>query len=493
MNEPSSSLMPHPASPSPDMDPESFRRFGYAVIDRVADYLERPDRYRVLPDVHPGDIIAALPPEAPADPEPFDRILEDYDRLIPHATTHWNHPGFFAWFAITGSAPGILAETLCAALNVNAMLWRSGPAATELEQVTTGWLREMIGLPGDFHGHINDTASMSTLHALAAARESLADLRIRQEGLSGRPEVPRLRVYRSAEAHSSVDKAVIALGLGLSGIRTIATDEQFRMDPAALQAAIAQDRAAGIRPMAVVATVGTTSTTSVDPVPEIARICERERVWLHVDAAYGGSAAAMPEHRELMAGCEHADSLVVNPHKWMFVPVDCSVLFVRSLDLLKRTFSLVPDYLTTAEGDGVLNLMDLGVPLGRRFRALKLWFVLRYFGRSGIAAALREHIRLARLFAEWVDADPTFERLAPVPLSVVVFRHVAPGLDGAALDRHNLGLIDAVNASGEVFLSHTRVRDRWAIRLAVGNLRTTQSHVRRAWELLKEQAILPNL
>ena len=481
------------AAPVTDMDPEAFRRFGYAVIDRVAEYLAHPERYRVFPDVHPGETLAALPTEAPEEPEPFERILEDYDRLIPHATTHWNHPGFFAWFAITGSAPGILGEILAASLNVNAMVWRSGPAATELEQVTTGWLRALLGLSESFRGHINDTASSSTLYALAAARESLMDLRIREHGMAGRTSLPALRVYRSTEAHSSVDKAVLTLGLGLSGIRAVGTDADLRMDATALQEAITEDRAAGIRPMAVVATVGTTSTTAIDPVPAIAEVCEREGVWLHVDAAYGGSAAAVPELRHLLDGCERADSLVVNPHKWLFVPVDCSVLYVQRQDLLKQAFSLVPDYLTTSEGDQALNLMDLGVSLGRRFRALKLWFVLRYFGRAGIANALREHLRLARSFAEWVDTEPSFERLAPVPLSVVVFRHRPPGVEGEALDRHNMALIDAVNASGEVFLSHTRVRGVWAIRLAIGNLRTTEAHVLRAWGLLKENAERPNL
>ncbi len=475
-----------------DMAPEEFRRFGYAVIDRVAELLAHPERVRVFPDVRPGELIAALPAGAPDEPEPFERILEDYDRLIPRATTHWNHPGFFAWFAVTGSAPGILGEILSAALNVNAMLWRSGPAATELEQVTTSWLRGLLGLPERFAGHINDTASSSTLYALAAAREAMG-LEVRARGLAGRADVPTLRVYRSEEAHSSVDKAAITLGLGLSGVRAIATDADLRMDVRALEAAIAEDRAAGARPMAVVATVGTTSTTAVDPVPEIAAICERERIWLHVDGAYGGSAAVVPEHRALLAGCERADSIVVNPHKWLFVPIDCSVLFVRDVDQLRRAFSLVPEYLTTSEGDEVLNLMDLGVSLGRRFRALKLWFVLRYFGRSGIAAAIREHIRLARLFASWVDDAPDFERLAPVPLSVVLFRRRPPGLGGPALDRYNERLLDAVNATGEVFLSHTRVRGAYAIRLAVGNLRTREEHLRRAWVLLNEAVRVADL
>lgn len=474
--------------PVTDMPPDEFRRFGHAIIDRVADYLAHPERLRVLPDVRPGDVLAALPDEPPVEGEPFDRILEDYDRLIPHATTHWNHPGFFAWFAVTGSAPGILGEVLAAALNVNAMVWRSGPAATELELATTGWLRTLLGLPATFHGHINDTASSGTLYALAAARESLSDLSIRQRGLAGRSDLPPLCIYCSEEAHSSVDKAALTLGLGLAGIRHIPTDDDFAMDVDALAAAIAEDRAAGIRPMAVIATVGTTSTTSVDPVPAIADLCRREGIWLHVDGAYGGSAAAIPEYRWLLDGCEHADSVVVNPHKWLFVPIDCSVLFVRDPDTLRRAFSLVPDYLTTSEGEDVPNLMDLGVSLGRRFRALKLWFVLRYFGRAGIADALREHIRLARRFADRVDADPAWERLAPVPLSVVCFRHRPPGLEGEALDSHNMALIDAVNATGEVFLSHTRIRGVWSVRLAVGNLRTTQTHVDRAWELLNRFA-----
>ncbi|HUH11790.1 MAG TPA: pyridoxal-dependent decarboxylase, partial [Longimicrobiales bacterium] len=358
-----------------DMDPEAFRRHAVEVADWIAGYLAHPERWRVFPDIRPGELRAALPEAPPARGEAMERILADYERLIPPATTHWNHPGFLAWFAVTGSGPGILGEMLAAALNVNAMVWRSGPAATELEEVTLGWLRQLVGLPAGFHGVINDTASSSTLYALAAARESATDLRVREEGLAGRPEVPRLRVYCSEEAHSSVDKAVLTLGLGLSGTRRLPTDEALRMDPAALEAAIAEDRAAGIRPLAVVATVGTTSTTSVDPVPAIARICRREGLWLHVDAAYGGAAALVPELRWVMEGAGEADSVVVNPHKWLFVPIDCSALYTRRPELLRAAFSLVPDYLTTDEPEAT-NLMDYGVALGRRFRALKLWFVL---------------------------------------------------------------------------------------------------------------------
>ncbi len=477
------------AAPPPralDMDPETFRRHGHAVIDWIAGYLAQPEAWRVFPAVPPGSVLAQLPDAPPDRGEDFEQIFADFERIIPGATTHWNHPGFMAYFANTGSGPGILGELLAAALNVNAMLWRTCPSATELEQATTGWTLRLLGLPPDWDGTINDTASTSTLYALAAAREYASDLKIRDFGMAGRPELPPLRVYASEEAHSSVDKAVLTLGLGRTGIRKIQTDQKMRMDAGLLHAAIREDRANGIRPIAVVATTGTTSTTAVDPVPAIADICEREHLWLHVDAAYGGSAAALPEMRWVLEGCERADSFVVNPHKWLFVPVDCSLLYTRRPDVLKRAFSLVPEYLTTPESEQVKNLMDYGIALGRRFRALKLWFVLRWFGVEGIRAVLREHLRLAQLFASWIDADAAFERLADVNLSVVNFRAHPPGLDDAAeLELLNAALLDRVNASGEVFLSHTKIRGRYALHLAIGNVRTAERHVRRAWELLR--------
>jgi len=470
-----------------EMSGAEFRAAGHAVIEWIAEYLEHPERWRVLPDTRPGDVAGALPAAAPAEGEPMADILDDFERLIPPHTTHWNHPSYFAYFSSSGSAPGILAEALTAALNTNAMLWRTGPAATELEEVTLGWLRSLLGLPPDLDGHINDTASSSTLMALAAAREAQADLRVRAKGLAGRSEVPRLRVYCSEEAHSSVDKDVVTLGLGLSGVRRLPTDGQLRLDVEALSRAVAEDRAAGVRPIAVVATVGTTSTTSADPVRQVADLCRREGLWLHVDAAYGGSAALLPELRHLFNGWELADSIVVNPHKWLFTPMDCSVLWVRRPDILKRAFSLVPEYLTTPQGDAVRNLMDYGVALGRRFRALKLWFVLRYYGSIGLQARLREHVRLAHLFASWVDADPRFERLAPTPFSTVVFRQLGDGSDAGA-DAASTRLLERLNATGEVFLSHTRVKGKYGLRLAIGNIRTTEAHVARAWELIRELA-----
>ncbi|MGH7476782.1 MAG: pyridoxal phosphate-dependent decarboxylase family protein [Longimicrobiales bacterium] len=470
-----------------DMEADELRVHAAAVVARVAEYLQRVGELPVLPPVRPGDVAAALPASAPAEPEPMASILDDFDRLIVPATTHWNHPGFFGYFAVTGSGPGILAELLAAALNVNAMLWRTGPAQTELETRTLEWLRDLIGLPPEFDGTITDTASTSTMQALAAAREYAADLALREHGLAGRSDVPVLRIYCSEEAHSSVDKAALTLGFGLKGVTRVATGADLAMDPTALRAAIDADRAHGVRPLAVVATIGTTSTTAVDPVPAIAEICAEHGLWLHVDAAYAGPAAVLPELRHILDGCERAHSIVLNPHKWLFVPIDCSALLTRRPDVLRRAFSVVPEYLRTTESDAK-NLMDYGLALGRRFRALKLWFVIRYFGASGLRARLREHIRLARLFADWIDADPQFERLAPVPFSVVVFRQRSGGLDDTASDVANERLLERVNASGEVFLSQTRVRGRVALRLAVGNLRTTESHVRRAWELLVREA-----
>lgn len=470
-----------------DMDPEAFREHGRAVVDRIADYLARPEAVDVLPDIRPGALRSQLPPHPPEDPEPFDRILDDYDRLIVPNTTHWNHPAFFAYFGITASGPGILGEALAAALNVNAMLWKSGPAQTELEEVTLDWLRQLLGLPDDFHGVINDTASSSTLYALATAREATG-LDIRARGMAGRADLAPFRVYTSMEAHSSVDKAAITLGLGAENVVRIPTDEAFRMVPGMLLRAIRQDRARGLRPLAVVATVGTTSVTAIDPVGALADICGSEGLWLHVDAAYGGSAAVVPELRHVLDGCDRADSLVVNPHKWLFVPIDCSAAYTRHPEVMRRAFSLTPDYLETGE-TGATNLMDYGVSLGRRFRALKLWFVLRYFGRRGIAEALRRHIRLAGWLQEQVDFHPHFQLLAPVPFSVVVFRFRPPGEgDESRIDAINEEILDRVNRSGETFLSHTRVRGRFAIRLAIGNLRTRREHVARAWALLQAAA-----
>lgn len=456
------------------------------AADWAADYLEGSGAYPVASRNRPGDLAAALPVVAPEIGEPLSAILDDVDRLILPGITHWNHPGFLAYFANTGSPPGVIAELLTAALNVNGMLWRTSPSATELEEVSLDWLRQMLGLADHWRGVITDTASMSSLLALAAARDAaVPDLR--QRGLAGRPDLAPLVVYASDQAHSSIDKACLMLGLGLDNLRKVPVDRDFRMVPGDLAAAIAADRAAGRRPMAVVATVGTTSSTSIDPVPAIAAIARDEGLWLHVDAAYGGAAAVDLERRAVLDGVDQADSLVVNPHKWLQVPIDCSALYLRDPERLKAAFSLIPEYLRTPEAKQVTNYMDWGVQLGRRFRALKLWMVLRAYGREGLAAVIREHCRLATLLATWVDAAPDWERLAPVPFSTVAFRHRPAALAGdeTALEAHNSHILARVNETGEVFLSHTKLGQRYALRVAIGNAGTTEETIARCWELLR--------
>jgi aromatic-L-amino-acid/L-tryptophan decarboxylase len=468
-----------------DMDSEAFRLYGHQVVDWIADYLANAGKYPVLAQTAPGDIRRALPQLAPMEPESMEAILADFEQVLIPGITHWNSPGFMAYFGITGSGPGILGEMLSGALNVNAMLWRTSPAATELEQVALDWLRQMLGLPRPLFGVINDTASSGIVYALAAAREGISGLHIRQHGMAGRADVPRLRYYASQEAHSSVDKAGIVLGIGQTGLRKIAVDSEFRMDVAELERAIQEDIAAGWRPFAVVATVGTTSTTSIDPVPQIADVCERYGLWLHVDASYGGSAAVDPEMRWVLAGCERADTLIVNPHKWLFTPIDCSVFYTRKPDVVKAAFSLVPEYLRNTEstGDEVPNLMDYGTSLGRRFRALKLWMVMRYFGQEGLAARIHEHNRLAQLVAKWVDESPDFERMAPTPFSTICLRAHQQGInDEALLEMLNERIMNRINAAGHFFLSHTKLHGQYTIRIAIGNIRTTEQYMRELWD-----------
>ena len=478
-----------------DLPVEDFKRASARAVEWIAHYFEHPEDYPVLAQVAPNDLKAALPDRPPREPEALDKILDDFEKLVVPGITHWNHPNFFAYYSITGSIPGILGELLSAALNVNGMLWQTSPAATELEEVAVDWLRPLIGLPEGFAGVIMDTASVSTLCAIAAARHALADLEIRELGMAGRGDLPLLRLYTSEQAHSSVEKAALTLGLGMRGVRKIPTDDEFRLDAAQLQAAITEDLSAGYRPFCVTATVGTTSTTSIDPVREISAVCEREGLWLHVDAAYAGAAAIVPEYRHVLDGCASATSLVINPHKWLFTPIDCSVLYTTRPDTLTGAFSLVPEYLKTQLDGDIRNYMDWGVSLGRRFRALKLWMVLRSFGSQGIAERLAEHIRLAQVFAGWIDDHPEFERMAPAPLSVVCFRARPRTLSSTAstgsetdLDRFNEALLDRLNASGQLYLSHTRLRGRYVLRFAIGNVRTTEEHVTAAWQRIREEA-----
>ncbi len=478
------------SSPEPgDLSPEEFERHATTLARWIADYLRTPERFPVLSRLTPGEFRRSLPDQAPARAESLDTILADLDRVVMPGVTHWNHPGFFAYFANTASVPGILGELAIAALNQVGILWRTSPALAELETVTTDWLRDAMGLPADWFGMLTDTASVSTLQALAAARERDPALEIRHKGMAGRAELPRLRIYCSEHAHSSVDKAAITLGLGAENVVRLPSDASYRMRVDALEAAVTVDRAAGFRPLAVVATIGTTSTTSVDPVDAIADVCEREGLWLHVDAAYAGVLAMVPEHRAHFVGVARADSFVVNAHKWLFTPMDCSILWTRHPKVLKRTFSLTPAYLETDEQDVALSQSDYSFQLGRRFRALKLWFVIRAFGTDGLIERLRHHCALARAFEGWVRAEPAWEVLAPVPMSVVCFRHHPPGMhDEAALHRHNAAILDRVNASGKVFLSHTKLGERYVLRLAIGNVRTKESHVAEAWRLCREAA-----
>lgn len=462
-----------------DMSPEEFKKWGHQFVDWIADYLSHPERLNVFSQVQPGDIRKQLPVLPPQRPESMGDVLHDLEHIIVPGLTHWNHPGFHAYFPNTGSGPGILGELVCAAFNVNGMVWRTAPAATELEEHVLGWLRELMGLPAAFKGIIHDTASTSTFHALAAARESIPERSVRDEGIGG-PNAPRLRMYASEQAHSSVDKGAMAIGIGSQGLVKIATDPEFRMNPDLLEAAIVKDLADGFRPFCVVATVGTTSTTSIDPVPAIADICAKYGLWLHVDAAYAGSAAIVPEMRYILDGCDRADSLVTNPHKWLLTPVDLSAFYCRRPEMLRRAFSLTADYLKTTEGETATNGMDYSLPLGRRFRALKLWMVMRYFGVDGLQAIIREHIRLGKLFGALVATDSRFEVVAPIPFSSVCFRLKTNDAD-------NQSLIDRVNATGKMFISHTRLNDKLTIHFAVGNLRTTEEHVRAAWQRIQEQ------
>lgn len=469
------------------MPPAEFRREAQRALEWAAAFLADPGRLPVTPAVAPGDVLRRLTTTAPPDGRPFSELLDEFEEVLVPASMQWNHPGFLGYFAITGSGPGIIGELLAATLNVNAMLWSTAPAATELELRVTDWLREMVGLPPGWLGTIQDTASTSTLAALAGARQRAVP-GVAADGLLERG-APRLRVYASAEAHNVVEKACATLGIGGAGVRRVPVSADGGLDPRLLRVALAEDRASGWTPMAVSTTAGTTSTAAFDPLGEIAGICEGEGLWMHVDAAYGGPAATLPELRPRFSGWERADSVVLNPHKWLFVPVDCSVLLLRDPEPVRHAFAALPlDILESGRPGEVVDLMDYGPALGRRFRALKLWMVLSYFGSEGIAARLRHHCELAAEFARWVEGEPGWQLLAPQSLSVAVFRHRREGDDDAATDAHNQAILDSVNDSREVFLSRTKVEGHLALRVAVGNLHTEHRHLSRAWELLKQAA-----
>jgi aromatic-L-amino-acid decarboxylase len=459
------------------MSPEEFRAQAHQVVDWMADYLRDLRDYPVLANVVPGSTVDKLPAHGPEQGEPMAAILDDFQKLIVPGITHWNHPRFFAYFSITASGPGILGDMLASVLNVQHMLWKSSPAATELEQVTLGWLRQWLGLPEEFFGVIHDTASTATMHAILAARELAAP----EARITG--EHPRLILYMSEHAHSSVDKGAIAVGIGRENLRHIAADQDFRMIPAALAAAIEQDIAAGYTPFCVVPTLGTTASTSADPLAEILAIAKKHSLWVHVDAAYGGPAALLDEHRHWFNGIAQADSIVLNPHKWLFTPVYLSILYTRRPEISRRALALeeIPAYLQVAQHERAINYSDYVVPLGRQFRALKLWFVLRYYGREGIVQILREHIRLAQLLASWIREESRFELSAPVPFSLVCFRFKGS-------DDENRALYEKINSSGKAFLSGTVLHGKFVLRWAIGNIQTTEQDIRETWELIKSLA-----
>jgi Glutamate decarboxylase and related PLP-dependent proteins len=468
-----------------DMDAAAFNHYGHHVIDWIVNYLTLVEEQPVFPQLLPGDVVRSLPRHAPEQGESMETILSDIYRLIVPNLTQWNSPGFMGYFSSTASAPCILAEMIESALNVSRMMWRTAPAATELELVVVNWFRELLGLPESMFGMLHHNSAV--LHALVAAREAIPCMHAAREGLTGRPELPRLRLYMSTEAHSSVEKAAIVLGIGLQGVRKIRTDSILRMDVNELEQAIEEDLRAGYLPFAVVATVGSTSTTSIDPVPQIAQLCERYGLWLHVDAAYAGPVAILPGKRWVLAGCEHADSFSVNPHKWLFTSLGCSLLYTRHPELLKSALSLTPDYLQyNGHGeDETLNLMDYDFALPHRFPALKLWVVIRYFGREGLIARISEHCRLAQLLAEQLDLTAEFERLAPVPLSVICFRAHPQGIDNeTSLETLNERMLARINARGHFFLSQTRVQGKYALRVALNNIHTTEQHIQSFWEEL---------
>ncbi len=451
---------------------EEFRHSAHQHADWISDYLTRVREYPVTTSHEPGDLIAALPASGPEMGEPLEQIFRDFQSTILPALTLWNHPRFFAYFSVSSTPPSILADFLAATVNVNAMLWKSSPGATELEQVTLGWLRQWLGLDDSHFGIIYDTASIGVLQAIGAAREWI-DPECRTRGMR-----PGLTVYVSEHTHSSAEKAAITLGFGRDNVRKIAVDSDFRMRLDKLREALEADVAAGKRPCCIVASVGSTSTSAIEPVPEIADLAEEYRAWLHVDAAYGGAAAMLPEMRHVLAGVDLAQSFVINPHKWLYVAIDCSVLYTRYPEIFRRASSLAVEYLRTSEDDRVVNLNDYGVQLGRRFRALKLWYVFRYYGREGLMALVRESIRLAQVLKSLVEHTDDFEVCAPVPLSLVCFRHQAG-------DLFNQQLLAAINSTGHAFLSHTILNGRFVLRFAIGNFMTNESDIR---DLLARQS-----
>ena len=463
------------------MDRDTFREFGHRFVDWVADYFEEVEKYPVMSRVKPGEVRAMLPSGPPAQPEPMESIFRDFKQIILPGITHWQHPSWFGYFPANNSPASVLGEILTAGIGAQCMLWQTSPAAEELEELVLDWLKQMLGLPEEMTGVIQDTASTATLCALLSAREKATGFESNQKGLR-----ENLVVYASVETHSSIEKGVKIAGYGRDNLHLIPTDKTYALVPEKLEQAVREDKEQGLKPACVVATLGTTSSTAVDPLQAVGKICRRHGLWLHVDAAFAGSAAILPEMKWMLEGAEHMDSFVFNPHKWLFTNFDCSAYFVKDPAALVRTFEIHPEYLKTGLDAKVKNFRDWGIQLGRRFRALKLWFVIRSYGVEGLQALLREHIRLAQLFAGWVRENAQFELMAPVPFSLVCFRFNDGG-EEQSLDALNKKLLESINATGEVFLTHTTLGGRYVLRLAIGQRTTTERHVREAWNLILQK------
>jgi len=470
------------------MDNELFRRHGHEFVDWLADYMENVEQLPVMSRINPGEIKARIPGEAPQRGESMDRIFDDFKTIILPGMTHWQHPGWHAYFPANNSPASVLAEMLTAGLGAQGMVWQTSPAAAELEDAVLEWLSKMLGLPAGMTGVIQDTASTATLCALLSAREKATDFEANEKGLRR-----GLTVYASEQTHSSIEKGVKIAGFGRANLRLIPTDAEFAMIPEKLEEAILLDKERGLQPACVVATLGTTSSTAVDPLRAIGGIARRHGAWLHVDAAYAGTAAVLPEMRGMLDGAEFMDSFVFNPHKWMLTNFDCSAYYVKDPGWLLRTFEIHPEYLKTGVDPYVKNYRDWGIQLGRRFRALKLWFVIRSYGVEGLQAFVREHLRLARLFKSWVEAEPKFELMAPVRFGLVCFR-LNDGRDVGTLNRLNKELLDRLNATGKVYLSHTVLNGKFTLRMVIGQRTTAERHVRAAWELIRSisSELLPN-
>jgi len=465
------------------VDKELFRRYGHEFVDWIADYMENIEKLPVMSRVNPGDIKAKIPVAPPQKAESMDRIFDDFKNIILPGITHWQHPGWHAYFPANNSPASVLGEMLTAGIGAQCMIWQTSPAAAELEDAVLEWLRQMLGLPEGMAGVIQDTASTATLCALLSARERATNFESNEKGLKR-----SLIVYASQEAHSSVEKGVKIAGFGRENMRFIPADAEFAMIPEKLEEAILKDKARGLQPACVVATLGTTSSTAVDPLAAIGRITERHGLWLHADAAYAGTAAILPERRRILDGAEYMDSFVFNPHKWMLTNFDCSAYYVKEPGWLIRTFEIHPEYLKTGVDPYVKNYRDWGIQLGRRFRALKLWFVIRSYGLEGLQAFVREHIRLARLFRGWVEETPNFELLAPVHFGVVCFR-LNDGRSEEALTELNKTLMDRLNATGKLFLTHTVLGGKFTLRMVIGQRTTAERHVRQAWDIVRSTSM----